>query len=124
MITHDHEYLTVREAAELLRVSVPTVRRWIASGSLPATRRGPHSLRIKRADLYLATDEADRRGSLTRDASKPGAARGANAALPWKAALQRIRQRNERILARRGGEPLGSSLPLIHETRSERDERP
>ena len=30
---------------------------------------------------------------------------------------------NKRILARRGGKPFESSVPLIHEARRERDER-
>ena len=42
--------LTIREAAVLLKVSEPTVRRWVASGKLPATRRG-RALRIQPFDL-------------------------------------------------------------------------
>lgn len=50
MITHDHEYLTVREAADLLRVSVPTIRRWIASGRLRAVRPGGRTVRVPRSE--------------------------------------------------------------------------
>jgi excisionase family DNA binding protein len=32
----EHEMLTAQEAAELLRVDVRTVRRWIGEGTLPA----------------------------------------------------------------------------------------
>src|SRR3989304_2608550 len=51
MITDETDYATVSEAARLLRVSVPTVWRWIDSGRLPAYRVGSRSIRIRRADL-------------------------------------------------------------------------
>ena len=34
-------YLTVSAAADLLGVSVPTIRRWINEGALPAVKIGP-----------------------------------------------------------------------------------
>lgn len=34
------EHLTIPEAAAALRVSVPTVRNWIAQGTLPSVRPG------------------------------------------------------------------------------------
>lgn len=43
-------YLTVNEVATLLRVSDLTVRRWIWSGKLPATRVG-RLLRIRQSDV-------------------------------------------------------------------------
>ncbi len=54
MITHEaneSEYCTVAEAAEMLRVSQPTVRRWIASHRLSVVRLSPRILRIRRQDL-------------------------------------------------------------------------
>lgn len=45
------DQITVAEAANTLGVSVKTVRRRIADGSLPATRLGPRMLRIRRCDL-------------------------------------------------------------------------
>jgi excisionase family DNA binding protein len=39
--------LTIGEAAAALRVSVPTIRRWIRSGHLPAAHVGPGSLRVE-----------------------------------------------------------------------------
>lgn len=44
------EFLTVKETAMLFRVCSKTVRRWIASGDLPATRPG-RDWRIDRRDL-------------------------------------------------------------------------
>lgn len=52
-------FLRVKEVAELLRVCPKTVRRWIASGDLIATRFG-RDWRISRADLRKL---AESRGS-------------------------------------------------------------
>jgi excisionase family DNA binding protein len=49
-VADDEELLTVEEAAELVGRSVATVRRWAASGNLPASRAGRQWL-IRRADL-------------------------------------------------------------------------
>lgn len=44
--------LTVRSVAEQLSVSTRTVHRWVANGTLPATRVGPNRLiRIDPRDL-------------------------------------------------------------------------
>lgn len=40
MLPAAEELLTVREAAAALRVSKPTIYRWIAAGDLPAIRYG------------------------------------------------------------------------------------
>ena len=45
------EYLTVAEAAELLKVHKSTIWRWIESGSLPAYRVGRRGVRLKKEDL-------------------------------------------------------------------------
>jgi excisionase family DNA binding protein len=97
MITFDHpcilvikgasamELLTVKETANLLRVSTVTVRRYIASGKLPAVRVG-RNIRIRRDDAegviessgsevdpkYIAEEKAkyvssDRLSSVTED---------------------------------------------------------
>ena len=44
------DFLSVREVAALFRINPKTVRRWIASGTLPATRLG-RDWRIARSDL-------------------------------------------------------------------------
>lgn len=43
--------ISIREAADLLGVSVDTIRRRIADGSLPAERVGPRLLRVDPADV-------------------------------------------------------------------------
>jgi excisionase family DNA binding protein len=56
------ELLTVAEAAAVLRQSVPTVRRRIARGQLPALRVGPSGpLRVDRVDLEAFLLPARRR---------------------------------------------------------------
>ena len=44
-------YLSLEEAAECMSVSVKTLRRWIAAGTLPAYRCGRRVIRIKLEDL-------------------------------------------------------------------------
>jgi len=105
MITHDREYYTVREAAEALRVSIPTVWRWVRSGQLQAYRVGKRSIRIRKGDL----------GAMTTPAEPPA---------PHASDLvNELRDLQAKILARRGGVPLPSSVPLIREARRERSER-
>lgn len=54
------EYLSVRQVAEVFSVHTKTVRRWIASGDLPATRLG-RDWRIARTDLKaLAASRSNR----------------------------------------------------------------
>jgi excisionase family DNA binding protein len=45
------EILTPREAAQLLQVSLETVRRLLRNGQLPGRKVGPRQWRIRRADL-------------------------------------------------------------------------
>jgi excisionase family DNA binding protein len=47
-------YLSLEEAADCLSVSVKTIRRLIAAGTLPAYRCGKRAIRIKLEDLEAA----------------------------------------------------------------------
>jgi excisionase family DNA binding protein len=47
----DEEYLTPAQVADELHVTVVTVRRWIASRELRATKAGPRRWTIRRSDL-------------------------------------------------------------------------
>ena len=47
----DERYLTPAEVADELRVTVVTVRRWIATGALRASKAGPRRWMIRPADL-------------------------------------------------------------------------
>lgn len=46
------ELLTYRQTADLLKVDVATVRRWIMAGRLPAYRLGPQTVRVRRGDVH------------------------------------------------------------------------
>lgn len=47
-------YLSLDEAADCMSVSVKTIRRWIAAGTVPAYRCGKRAIRIKLEDLEAA----------------------------------------------------------------------
>jgi excisionase family DNA binding protein len=47
-------YLSLEEAADCMSVSVKTIRRWIAAGTIPAYRCGKRAIRIKLEDLEVA----------------------------------------------------------------------
>ena len=47
-------YLSLEDAAEVMSVSVKTIRRWIAAGTLPAYRCGKRAIRIRLEDLQAA----------------------------------------------------------------------
>jgi excisionase family DNA binding protein len=63
-------YLSLEEAAEVMSVSVKTIRRWIAAGTLPAYRCGKRAIRIKLEDLGRRPGRSPRRGG---DAAGRGA---------------------------------------------------
>lgn len=51
MSVETERWLTVPEAAEELRVSTKSVRRWIGTGHLSARRIGPKLLRVDRKSI-------------------------------------------------------------------------
>ncbi|KUI13393.1 hypothetical protein AU192_24745 [Mycobacterium lehmannii] len=44
-------WVDIKQAADYLSMGVPTIRRYIASGKLPARRVGPKLIRIRVSDL-------------------------------------------------------------------------
>ena len=121
------ELLTVYETARLLKVSPITIRRYIASGRLPAVRVGrlvrldreavealvepikpdvePRSMngaRHKRLFVRRLTDKEVQQGL---------------------AAMQQAEHLREEMRARRGGVTMPESWELIREARQERDEQ-
>jgi len=120
MITNETEYATISEAARLLRVSVPTVWRWIDSGQLPAHRIGKRSIRIRREDLAAvirpARDQTmkevkEQDLQITHLGRRP---------VDVENLIGSLREGQERILVRRKGKRFRSSVSLIREGRDER----
>ena len=121
----EEDYLTVAEAAALLRVAPSTIRRWIREGDVPAFRLGRRRVGLKRDDLNglitparpnsepinLETDvEAIKNRKLTPEEKQRGLE-----------ALERAQRHRKELLAQRGGEPFPDSLEIIHQMREERD---
>lgn len=121
--TSESEYCTIAEAAAYLRVSKPTVSRWIESGRLPAKRFGSRVIRILRTDLSDMAEPTGPRRKMTREEIERYTIGGVGGTRSEKEVMASIAAINKRILARRGGKPFESSVPLIHEARRERDER-
>ena len=48
----DEQYLTPAQVAAELHVTVVTVRRWITTGQLPASKAGPRKWMVRRSDLH------------------------------------------------------------------------
>lgn len=56
----DDQLLSITEAAQLGIASYSTLRNWIRSGRLPATRIGERIVRIRRSDLEALREPAAR----------------------------------------------------------------
>jgi excisionase family DNA binding protein len=119
----DEEYLTVAEAATLLRVAPSTIRRWIRQGDVPAHRIGRRRVALKRDDLSNLITPA-----------RPGAETSGEAGdQKWEPRqltpeeqqqalelMDRIQQRAKEITAQRGGKLFPPSWITINEQRDER----
>ncbi|MFN8593662.1 MAG: helix-turn-helix domain-containing protein [Thermomicrobiales bacterium] len=140
----DDDYLTVKEAATLLRVAPGTVRRWIRAGEVPAYYLGSHRVALRRNDVVnLITPippEIDLDDN-TRDLSESDIdallerirAEGRANRVQFKGrrlsedevqrgleAMKHARQLSDEILARRGGKLFPPSWITINEMRDER----
>ncbi len=123
----DMDLLTIAEAAELLKVSTVTLHRWLKEGRIPVFRLGPRQLRLRRRDLAKLLVPASR-----EEMEAPVEATSIEAAIrplteeDVQRRLEAIRQSEDligRMRARRGGEPVPSSWPLIRRAREERSKR-
>jgi excisionase family DNA binding protein len=131
MIDTQQGYVTVTEAAKRLQVSHPTVWRWIRSGKLAAYRVGPKTIRVKEADLAALiqpvapsrTGENTMRGSLSTNTSVDTTPLTDEERQRGLAALAKLDDFQERLLAARGGQPFPSSVDVIQQMREERSER-
>jgi excisionase family DNA binding protein len=117
MITDETEYATVPEAARLLRVSVPTVWRWIDSGRLPAYRVGGRNIRIRRADLGSLVQPAR---TMKERTVQDKVIRLGDRAVEPRELVATLLEGQASILTRRRRRPLKPSVPLIRRARRER----
>jgi excisionase family DNA binding protein len=124
----NQEYMTIAEAAELLRLHPSTIRRWIAQGVVTGYRVGPRHVLLKRAELdrlpvpidrvppewavketsEASIDELKRRGLTPEEQARA------------MAAIARAKQRHQEQLARRGGVPFSPSWEIINQQRDQR----
>lgn len=128
MSAFEEDYLTVTEAAALLRMAPSTIRRWIREGELPAYRLGRRRVALRRTDLSLLispvrTDEAQ--GDNDRDHGEIERIKGRKLSpeevAQGLAAMDRAERHAKELQARRGGQPFPDSVDTIREMRAERD---
>jgi excisionase family DNA binding protein len=67
----DDQYLTPAQVADELQVTVVTVRRWIASRELRATKAGPRRWTIRRSDLRAFLAAGGRPADITEVSEDP-----------------------------------------------------
>ena len=120
------DLVAVAEAAELLKVSTVTLRRWIKQGRLPAYHVGPRKVRIRREDLTKAlTPTHQAEGSAIKEGTPISTTLTVRPLTEDEVAQQlRAIEESEAFIqnmrATRGGKPLSSSVPLIRRARAER----
>ena len=124
MSVRDDEYVTVGEAATILRVAPSTVRRWIREGDVAAYRLGQRRIGLRRGDLAglitpvraereQRSDNSEEEYAKSRRLTPEEKQRGLEA-------LDRMIALSDKILAERGGVPFSPSWELINEARDER----
>ena len=120
----DEDYITVAEAATLLRVAPSTVRRWIRQGDVPAYRIGQRRVALRRGDLAPLITPT-RPANATKDTvaiDEPVLGRRLTPEEKQQAleVMDRIQQRAKEIQAQRGGKLFSPSWKIINEQRDER----
>lgn len=120
----DEDYVSVTEAATLMRVAPSTIRRWIREGDVPAYRFGKRRVALRRADLAtLITPAGYATGTVSSLAGdQPKQFRRLTPEEKQRAleALDRAQELSDRILARRGGKPFPPAWETLNEMRDER----
>ncbi|MBI2886596.1 MAG: helix-turn-helix domain-containing protein [Chloroflexi bacterium] len=118
------DYVTVAEAAALLKVSQPTIWRWIDQGRLPAYRIGEKRVRINRADLPRLITPVGKTGQkggamaqTERLTQGPLTVKEQRRALK---AVQDAQRLQAEMLAQRGGKLFAPSYSILDELRDER----
>lgn len=120
----EEEYITVAEAATLLRVAPSTIRRWIREGDLPAFRMGKRRLALRRSDVD-ARIVPIRPGVALRHHPIYRSIADIPALTPEEieqglVAMEEAQRISKQILARRGGKPFPPSWKVLNDLRDER----
>jgi excisionase family DNA binding protein len=120
----DEEFLTVAEAATLLRVAPSTIRRWIREGDVPAYRIGRRRVALKRDDLSNLITPAgpgmETSGKVVGDQTWEPRRLTPEEQRQALEALDRAQRHAEETRARRGGKLFPPSWITINEQRDER----
>src|SRR3954447_13383236 len=120
----DEDYVTVTEAATLLRVAPSTVRRWIREGDVTAYRIGRRRVALRRADLARlitpARPAAETKNNAAVDDPVVGCRLTAEEVQQALEVMDRARRHAAEIQARRGGKLFPPSWITINEQRDER----
>ena len=120
----DEEYLTVAEAATLVRVAPSIVRPWVREGDVPAHRIGRRRVVLRRADLARLITPARPAAETKNNAAGDDPVVGRRLTPEEKQhaleVMNRIQQRAKEIQARRGGKLFPPSWITINEQRDER----
>ncbi len=120
----DEEFLTVAEAATLLRVAPSTIRRWIREGDVPAHRIGRRRVALRRADLAglitPARPTTETKGNAAVD--EPVVGRRLTPEEQQRAfeAMDRAQELAKRTFEERGGKLFPPAWITINEQRDER----
>jgi excisionase family DNA binding protein len=126
MATLDESYLSVAQAAEILKVSKSTLWRWIGQGDLPAYRFGHRRVLIKQRDLERLITPAYGREERTmleeerRRLARPLSKQEQEKAL---AAFDAARKFAAELQEQRGGQLFPDSAKIIRDLREERGRR-
>jgi excisionase family DNA binding protein len=120
----DEEYLTVSQAADLLRVNKSTIRRWIAQDLLPAYRVGQRRVALKRADvahLITPTRPAAAKGGVISPGAESVSPLTPEEQARGLAAIQDLQRLHQELDARYGRRLRTPSWKLVQTARDERD---
>jgi excisionase family DNA binding protein len=124
MHTVHEEFLTVAEAATLLRVAPSTIRRWIREGDVPAHRIGRRRVALRRADLARlitpARPAAESIDNVAVDEPVVGRRLTPEEVQRGLEAMDRAERHAAETQARRGGKLFPPSWITINEQRDER----
>src|SRR5579862_744006 len=120
--TSDDRLLSVIEVAGLLGVHVSTVRRWIASGKLPAYRVGGKGVRVQYRDVFTLVRplRSDDGGNRVQQAEKRVPPLTPDEQQRGFEALAELRRLRADALENRGGIPYPESSELLAQERDAR----